>query len=82
MFFSCVFIWKCNILQKRKFLINYIYFLICVCVLVFIKMFIYWVKFLLDDDESFLIFIDIVICLFLVFNVIFGILLDLLCDFL
>lgn len=52
------------------------------CVLVFIKMFIYWVNFLLDDDESFLIFIDIVICLFLVFNVIFGILLDLLCDFL
>lgn len=35
---SCVFIRKCNILQKRKFLTNYIYFFdLCVCVLVFIK---------------------------------------------
>lgn len=78
---SCVFIRKCNILQKRKFLTNYIYFLICVCVLVFIKMSIHRVKFLSDDDESLLTSTDTVICLFSVFNATPGTSSDSPCDF-
>lgn len=56
-------------------------FLICVCVLVFIKMSIHRVKFLSDDDESLLTSTDTVICLFSVFNATPGTSSDSPCDF-